>query len=145
MLEGRVAPAAVVVGEGEVGGAEVGGRDGDGSGQAPFGVVGAGHFVASAAAEAVVEQRRAQRHRVRPVPLAVQVPIPTSSAYIYSHQQLINTHPIPSISLKLFYFRDFFFLLFFFHELCFEYFSIWSLLLCCDVYIFFFLVEVKCG
>lgn len=42
MLTWRVAPAAVVVGEGGVRRAEVGGGDGDGPAEAPLGVGGAG-------------------------------------------------------------------------------------------------------
>ncbi|BAT11022.1 Os10g0439166, partial [Oryza sativa Japonica Group] len=64
---GRVAPAAVVVGEGPVGGAEVGGGDGDGgAGLAPLGGLGgvAHDEVALPARRAAVEQRRAQRRVV---------------------------------------------------------------------------------
>lgn len=54
----RVAPAAVVVGEGVVRRAEVGGGDKDrgAAGVAPGGVVGALDLEAGAAAEAVVEE-----------------------------------------------------------------------------------------
>lgn len=41
VLARRVAPAAVVVREGRVGRAEIGGGDHDGGGEAPFGVAGA--------------------------------------------------------------------------------------------------------
>jgi hypothetical protein len=76
----RVAPAAVVAGEAVVGRAEVGGRHGDGARQArPPGVV-AAQLVAGAARRAVVEQRRAQRRRVRAIPAAVHVAVPASAA-----------------------------------------------------------------
>ena len=80
----RVAPAAVVGRERVVGRAEVGGRDDDGARQArvapaPGGV--APHLEAGAAAEPVVEERRAQRRRARPVPRAVQVAVPARAAW----------------------------------------------------------------
>ena len=68
---GRVAPAAVVAGEAVVGRAEVGGRHGDGARQARTPGVVAPQLVARPARRAVVEQRRAQRRRVRAIPLAV--------------------------------------------------------------------------
>jgi hypothetical protein len=79
----RVAPAAVVGRERVVGRAEVGGRHHDGARQtraaaAPRRV--APHLEAGAAAEAVVEERRAQRRRVGAVPLAVEVAVPTRPA-----------------------------------------------------------------
>jgi hypothetical protein len=78
----RVAPSAVVAGKAVVWRAEVGGRDGDGARQArPPGVV-AAQLVAGPARRAVVEQRRAQRRRVRAVPVAVQVAVPASAACI---------------------------------------------------------------
>lgn len=46
VLERRVAPAAVVVRQGQVWRAEVCGCDGDGAGEAPFRVVVASHLVA---------------------------------------------------------------------------------------------------
>ena len=72
----------MVVGEGVVGRAEVGGRHDDGGAPrvARLGVVGALQLEARPAAQPAVEQRRAQRRRVNPVPLAVQVPVPTSAA-----------------------------------------------------------------
>jgi len=76
----RVAPAAVVAGEAVVGRAEVGGRHGDGARQARLPVVVAAQLVAGPARRAVVEQRRAQRRRVRAVPRAVHVPVPTRAA-----------------------------------------------------------------
>ncbi|RWW00135.1 hypothetical protein GW17_00036925 [Ensete ventricosum] len=79
---GRVAPAAVIGGESVVGGAEVGGRDEDGRGAAlaPPGIVRAPDLKARPTAEPVVEQRSAQRRRLDPVPLAVEVPVPTRPA-----------------------------------------------------------------
>lgn len=55
MLEGRVAPPAVVVGQTRVWRAEVGGGDGDAAGEAPFGIVVAPHLVARPAAQPIVE------------------------------------------------------------------------------------------
>ena len=55
VLEGRVAPATVVVGQGEVRRAEVCGGDGDGAGEAPLGVVVATQLIARPARQAVVE------------------------------------------------------------------------------------------
>ena len=77
---GRVAPAAVVAGEAVVGRAEVGGRHGDGARQARTPGVVAPQLVARPARRAVVEQRRAQRRRVRAIPLAVQVAVTASPA-----------------------------------------------------------------
>lgn len=76
VLEGRVAPAAVVVRQGVVGRAKVCGGDGDGVREAPSRVVVAPHLVACPAAQSVVEQGRAQRCGVCAVPLAVQVAVP---------------------------------------------------------------------
>ncbi len=75
----RVAPAAAVARERVVRGAEVGRRHrhGGAAGEArPAVVARAPELVAGAAAQAPVEQRRAQRRRARAVPLAVQVPVP---------------------------------------------------------------------
>ena len=80
MLEGRVAPAAVIVGEGEVRRAEVGGGDDDGAREAPLGVVVAPHLVARAAAEPVVEEGGAEGSGVGAVPLAVEIAVPTGSS-----------------------------------------------------------------
>ena len=80
----RVAPAAVVAGQRVVGRAEVGGRDCHrDAGLAerrvrPLAV--AGDLVALPARRAVVEERRAQRRRPRPVALRVQVAVPASAA-----------------------------------------------------------------
>lgn len=79
MLERRIAPTAVVVGQGQVRGAEVSGSDSDGTGQAPFGVVVASHLVTRPAAQAIVEQSSAECCSVSPIPLAVQITVPTST------------------------------------------------------------------
>jgi hypothetical protein len=75
---GRVAPSAIVRGERVVGRAEVGGGDYDGAGHAGVrsaaGRV-AAHLEAGSAAEAVVEERRAQCRRVGAVTLAVEVAV----------------------------------------------------------------------
>jgi hypothetical protein len=81
---GRVAPAAVVGGERVVWRAEVGGRDQDGGppwpAPPPPGLLLAPDLEARAAAEPLVEQRRAQRRVVHAVPLAVQVAVPAGAA-----------------------------------------------------------------
>lgn len=46
VLEGRIAPTAVVVRQGKVRWAEVGGGDNDGAGEAPLGVIFTFHFIA---------------------------------------------------------------------------------------------------
>ena len=80
----RVAPAAAVAGDAPVGRAEVGGRDGHrGAALAPRRRVAVAHDqVALPARRAVVEQHRAQRRRVRPVPRLVQVPVPARATCI---------------------------------------------------------------
>ncbi|RWW62413.1 hypothetical protein BHE74_00030452 [Ensete ventricosum] len=76
---GRIAPPAIVRGERVVGRAEVGSRDEDGGAPsvAPLRIARALDLEARPAALPLVEQRRAQSRRLHPVPLAVQVPIPT--------------------------------------------------------------------
>nr|GLL26840.1 hypothetical protein GW17_00027587 [Ipomoea trifida] len=79
---GRVTPAAIVVGQGEVGRAEVSGGDHNRrvSGEARS-VIAAFDLEACPAAQPAVEQRRAQRRIVNPIPLRVQIPISTSTRY----------------------------------------------------------------
>lgn len=74
----RVAPAAVVRGQGVVGRAEVGGRNDDGGTplDAPLPVVDALDLEAGPADDAAVEYRRAHCRRLHPVALAVEVPVP---------------------------------------------------------------------
>lgn len=79
VVVGRVAAAARR--------AEVCGGDHDGAGEAPLGIVNAPQLKASAAAQPVVEQRRAQRRSVGPVPLAIQIPVPTSPSYKHPKQK----------------------------------------------------------
>jgi hypothetical protein len=81
VLPRRVAPAAVVVGQRVVGRAQVGGGDGHrraADAEPRVRLVVAGDPVALPARGAVVEERRAQRRRVRAVPRRVQVAVPTS-------------------------------------------------------------------
>ncbi|RWW59243.1 hypothetical protein BHE74_00033834 [Ensete ventricosum] len=85
VLQGRVAPSAVVVGEGVVGGAEVGGGDDDGGREAPPGIVGAPHLVAGAAAEPVAEERGAEGGGVGSVALAVEVAVAASPSCGVNH------------------------------------------------------------
>ncbi|KAK2997924.1 hypothetical protein RJ639_026080 [Escallonia herrerae] len=80
MLQGRIAPATVVVRQSRVWRAEIGGSDGDGGGEAPSGVVVASHLVAGAATQAIVEQGRAKCCSVGSIPLTVQVPVSTCSS-----------------------------------------------------------------
>lgn len=69
----RVAPATIITGLSEIGGAKVGGGDKNGraAGVAPLAVVIALNLETRAAAQPVVEQRGAQRSRVHAVALAV--------------------------------------------------------------------------
>ena len=69
----RVAPAAVVAGKGKVGRAKIRGGDDDGraSRVAPPRILVALYLEARAAAQPVVEQRRAQGRGVHAIPLAV--------------------------------------------------------------------------
>lgn len=83
MLQGRVAPPAIVVRKREIRGTEVGRRDRDGAGEAPLGVVVAPHLIARTAAQAVVEQGGAKSRGVGSVPLAVQIPISARSTCIH--------------------------------------------------------------
>ena len=80
MTEGRIAPSAIVIGEGVVGWTKVGCRDGDGVMQAPFGVVIALQLITSSAPLSVVEESCAESRRVCTVALAVQIPVPTCSS-----------------------------------------------------------------
>lgn len=77
VLERRIAPPAVVVGQVIVRGAEVSGSDSDGTGEAPFGVIVAFHLITRPAAQAIVEQSSAECCSVSPIPLAVQITVPT--------------------------------------------------------------------
>lgn len=55
VLEGRIAPTAIVVGLCKVGRAEVGSSDNDASRAAPPRVIVTHHFIARAAAQAIIE------------------------------------------------------------------------------------------
>ena len=74
---GRVAPTAVIVGQRGVGRTKVCGRDNHGrmSGQAPFGIVNALQLEARAARSPGIEERGAERGRVRAVTLGVEVAV----------------------------------------------------------------------
>ncbi len=89
VLLGEVAPAAVVVGESEVGRAEVGGRHHHrrAAAEAPQHVVHAPHLVAAAARAAAPEQRAAHAGGVPPVPEDVQVAVPTGSTTLHLQVQ----------------------------------------------------------
>ncbi|URE23233.1 hypothetical protein MUK42_03227 [Musa troglodytarum] len=99
---GRVAPPAVVGGESVVGRAEVGGGDEDGGAPAvtPTEVVRALDLEAGPAALPLVKQRRAQSCRLHPVPLAVQIPIPTRPAYASIRHQIKISSASPEAKSK---------------------------------------------
>ena len=82
VLPGEVAPAAGLVGDAHVGGAEVRRRHHHrgAAPEAPPDVVHAPELVAAAAGAAAPEQRRAQPRRVAPVPEDVQVAVPAGAA-----------------------------------------------------------------
>jgi hypothetical protein len=75
----RVTPTPGIVRKSIVWWAEIGGCNHNGARQAPFGVTLALNLVARSTAQPIVEQSSAQSSSVRPVALAIQVPIPTSS------------------------------------------------------------------
>jgi hypothetical protein len=100
---GRVAPAAVVGGQRVVGRAEVGGRHQDGgaprAAPPPPGLVLALDLEARAAAQPLVEQRRAQRRVVHAVPLAVQVAVAAGAACRHAHVSAFRlSYSVPSHS-----------------------------------------------
>ena len=91
VLAGRVTPAAVIIRQGVVGRAQVGG--GDGHRCATYAeprvrLVVAGDPVALPTRGAIVEQRCAQRRRVRAVARGVQVAVPTGASCIISPVRL---------------------------------------------------------
>jgi hypothetical protein len=101
VLARRVAPAAVVARLGVVRWAEVGRGDGHRRARlAPLrvGLV-ARDLVALAARRAVVEQRRAQRRRVRPVPRRVQVAVPARAACRSTTNAIVSTSPLVCVKL----------------------------------------------
>ena len=102
VVAGRIAPPAVVAGKIPVGRAEVGGGHGDGrAGLAHLRLAGvAGDEVALSARRAVVEQRRAQRHVVDPVPRIVQVLVPTCAACTLHMQNSTVRHAPTRIALR---------------------------------------------
>lgn len=81
VVERRVAPPAGVVGQGVVWRAEIGGGHHNWTRQTPLLVSGAPDLITRSAAQAIVEQSSTQRCRVCTIPLAVQIPIPTSPTY----------------------------------------------------------------
>jgi hypothetical protein len=101
---GRVAPPAVVGGQRVVGRAEVGGGDVDGGAPRvappPPGLVLALDLEARAAAQPLVEQRRAQRRVVHAVALAVQVAVPASAA-CHNRAELVRQFLRPFIPGRL--------------------------------------------
>lgn len=78
----RVTPPTIVAGLSKVWWAKVSGSDEDRrtSGVTPVGVVCALDFEAGAAAEPIVEQRRAQRSCAHTVTLAVKITVSTSTS-----------------------------------------------------------------
>jgi hypothetical protein len=80
VLERHVAPSAVVIRQGKIGRTEVGCCHSHGSaGYTPPRFI-ALQLEACPAAEAIVKERSAQSCRVRSIALAVQIPIPASTA-----------------------------------------------------------------
>lgn len=77
----RVTPTPSIVRQSIVWGAEISGCHHNRRRKAPLVVVGAPDLEARPAAHPSVEQRRAQGRRVRPVPLAVQIAVPTCSSH----------------------------------------------------------------
>jgi hypothetical protein len=94
---GRVTVAAGVGRESVVWGAEIGGRDDDGgAGEAVLEILHALHLVAAAARRAALEQRGAQPHRRRPVPVLPQIPEPARPICTPHRGALVrnvSTHP----------------------------------------------------
>lgn len=77
MLQGRIAPTAIVVGESQVWRAEIGSSDNDASGITPSGVVAALELVAGSTGQAIVEESSAESCCVGA--MAIQIAITTSS------------------------------------------------------------------
>lgn len=95
VLQGRVAPPAVVVRKIVVRRAEVGDRDGHRRPlEAPLGLVVnvTDELEALSAGYPVVEQRGAQCCRVSPVALGIQVAISTSTPYLYMTETYYILH-----------------------------------------------------
>ena len=86
----RITPPAIITGQSKVGRAEISSRNNNrrAAGMAPSWVIRTFNFETSTTAQPIVEQRRTQRRRVHSIPLAVQIPIPTSSTYIFTY---VNT------------------------------------------------------
>nr|GMC59219.1 hypothetical protein C4D60_Mb05t10270 [Ipomoea batatas]GME12695.1 hypothetical protein C4D60_Mb05t10270 [Ipomoea batatas] len=66
VLEGRIAPTPIVIGEARVRRAEIGRRDGDAPGETRFSGA-APELIARAAAQAVIKESRTERRRVSAV------------------------------------------------------------------------------
>lgn len=77
----RIAPAPSIVRKGIVWWAEIGGCDHNGTRQTPFGVIYTSNLIARTTAQAIVEQSSAQCCSICPIPLTVEVSIPTSTTY----------------------------------------------------------------
>jgi len=78
---GRVAPTPIVVRKSIVWWAEIGGCNHNGARQTPPGVTHTLDLIARPTAQPIVEQGCAQSCSVCPIPLAIQVPIATSSTH----------------------------------------------------------------
>lgn len=77
----RIAPAPSIVRKGIVWWAEIGGCDHNGTRQTPFGVIYTSNLIARTTAQAIVEQSSAQCCSICPIPLTVEVSIPTSTTH----------------------------------------------------------------
>jgi len=86
-----IAPPPCIVWESIVWWAEVGASDHNGSRETPLPIVHAFDLIARPTAQPVVEQSSTQRRCVSPIPLAVEIPIPTSSSCnTYRHTKSIR-------------------------------------------------------
>ena len=99
-MQRRVAPPSCIVWKGIVWWAEIGGCDHNGARQAPFSVIYALNLIARATAQPIVEQSCAQSCCVRPIPLAVQVSIPTSTAYKITKESETKKKPVNRLFLR---------------------------------------------
>jgi len=100
MLERHVAPSAVVIRQGEIGRTEVGCCHSHGSaGYTPPRFI-ALQLEACPAAEAVVKERSAQSCCVRSIALAVQIPIPASTACKFTATNISTTFQNAKFSIR---------------------------------------------
>ena len=98
---GRVAPTPIVVRKSIVWWAEIGGCNHNGARQAPPGVAHTLNLIARPTAQPIVEQSCAQSCSVCPIPLAIQVPIATSSTCTnFTNKCISKTWPHNFLSIN---------------------------------------------